>query len=561
MADYLFPTTGQRSEYTPGTAEKMRALERRQKIAAALIEQGMQPKQVRQAGRFVVAPSMMEQLSGPLTTLAGVLSSAYLDKEREGIQEAETAKVAKAMQDYAAAQEDVPEWRGRTVPGTGRPEVVGQPSNLEDILQASAPQEPTIQLRKPAAEVADAVFARQQPQQLQVSPEFDGPAAQFATYRPGVLGSAAVPDRRETADEAYERVGGTGTAQGVREGWIDPGPIVRPDLAAAASEANRPDAPSRPRTPAELRAADMALMASGVPNAWPIVHLASQQREADQARAETIAERQENRRTNYELKMTDLKNEERRWLSDREEKIRHNLSTEANDKRIAELREEMTRNTKSHQDAMAAKPTAVHPVTIADPQNPGRSIVIDATTGKTIGGAPKPSDAETAEKNQNVITSALNQAEDILKGVVRGEDGKILKETAPLPTGSGLGSLYDASAAFFGKTSGSADQAAALRSVAGTITSLMPRFKGADSEADRKYYIQMAGELGDDTLPIPRRLRALTEVRKLHTKHGGVSAPTTDKPDRRRQGWVEKVDAEGNRALVSPDGKQYEELP
>ena len=300
MADYLFPTTGQRAEYTPGTTEKMRALERRQKIAAALIEQGMQPKQARQAGRFVVAPSMMEQLSGPLTTALGSLASVYLDKEREGVQEEETKRVADALQQWANAQEDVREWKGRTVPGTGRPEVVAQPSNLEDMLQASAPQEPTIQLRKPTAEVADAVFARQQPQQFKVSPEFDGPPAQFAAYRPGVQGAAAVPDRRETKDEALDRVGGEGTAQGVKEGWIDPGPIVRPDLAAAISEANRPDQAARPRTPAEYRAADMALMASGVPNAWPIVHLASQQREADKARAEMIADRVQARAERYD---------------------------------------------------------------------------------------------------------------------------------------------------------------------------------------------------------------------------------------------------------------------
>ena len=312
MADYLFPSTGQRSEYTPGTAEKLRALDRRQKIAAALIEQGMQPKQVRQAGRFVVAPSMWEQLSGPLTTGIGALTSAYLDREREGVQASETAKVAEAMQQYAKGQEDVPEYRGRTVPGTGSPAVAAQPSNLEDIIRGGQPDTDPTQLRKPSAQVADALFARQQPQQLQVPPE-------FAAYRPGVQGAAAVPDRRETVDEALNRVGGEGTAQGVNEGWIDPGPIVRPDLAAAVSEARRPDQAARPRTPAELRAADMALLASGAPAAWPLVHLTMQQREADRARAETIADRAETRRTTQEdraeaRRITHLDNQEKRAL-------------------------------------------------------------------------------------------------------------------------------------------------------------------------------------------------------------------------------------------------------
>lgn len=311
MAEYLFPTTGQRSEYTPETTAKLRALEQRQKMVNALIEQGMQPKQVRQAGRFVVAPSMMEQLSGPLTVALGALGSGYLEKERGEIQKEETAKVAKALQDYTAAQAPIPAWTGRRVPGTGTPAVPGSPA-VDEIPESYTTQ------------VADAIIGPPPPNVPRGHRPIESPAPEIV-YTPGVPGraavpaQAAVPDRRETVEEALRRESfPPETIRAVMEGW-------RPsdasgDLKRVIEEAERPDQVGRARTPEELHAADMALLASGVPNAWNLVDLTMRQREADKARAETIEARKFSQIQEKELKLQAIQERKEASIRDNETK-------------------------------------------------------------------------------------------------------------------------------------------------------------------------------------------------------------------------------------------------
>ncbi len=291
-------------EYTPETAAKMQALERRQQLANILLQQGMQPKEARQAGRFVVAPSMWEQASGPLTTAMGALSSLYLDDQRSAIASDEAKRVAAAYQAYNEGTSEVPGYVGRRVAGTGvqgaeAQPAMEEPSNLELIIAANqVPTRPDV-MRKSVADVTNAMAQRQMPPMLQSDPQWDGPAAIPTPYRPAVETKAAVPgvvgkpDRRESPYEALEREFGAQAAQDFVNNGFAPG--TTPETAArmerVVKDAERPDAPGRPRTPGELMAADTALLASGAPGAWPLIQLTKQQREMDLARKENLEER------------------------------------------------------------------------------------------------------------------------------------------------------------------------------------------------------------------------------------------------------------------------------
>lgn len=284
-------------EYTAKTAAKMQNIERRQQIANVLLQQAFQPKEARQAGRFVVAPSNIEQLSGPASALASAVASYYLDKEREKTALDEMDAVKQAYSTFAADTAPIQPYRAAHEPDTaavpGQAAVPAVPSNLDSIIGQANPQSRTA--------VTDALLGTQAPppqiRALPVGPpplsrEFSSaPSALPASYDLGTAGQAAVPavpaqlGARLSNEELLAKANipmilnsdATGTIQ-------DP---VR------AKEAVRPDEMGRDRTESEIRQAQMALVSSGVPNAWNMVAMDSQQRQADEARKELLRERRD----------------------------------------------------------------------------------------------------------------------------------------------------------------------------------------------------------------------------------------------------------------------------
>jgi len=86
-------------------------------------------------------------------------------------------------------------------------------------------------------------------------------------------------------------------------------------------------------------------------------------------------------------------------------------------------------------------------------------------------------------------------------------------------TGSRSGAIADDVAAFFGNSTTGAKATAALKTIAGQLTSSMPRMQGPQSDKDVQLYKEMAGDLANDTLPVATRLSALRQIRKLNEKY------------------------------------------
>lgn len=108
------------------------------------------------------------------------------------------------------------------------------------------------------------------------------------------------------------------------------------------------------------------------------------------------------------------------------------------------------------------------------------------------------------------IADTVQMARDILEG-----------KTGDAPTQSGFGAATDTAAGYFGVTPKGAPEADQLRAIGGALVSKMPRMEGPQSDKDVQTYREMAGQVGDATVPIARRLAALKVVEQLYSKYAG----------------------------------------
>lgn len=135
---------------------------------------------------------------------------------------------------------------------------------------------------------------------------------------------------------------------------------------------------------------------------------------------------------------------------------------------------------------------------------------IDAATKTAIKRAER-------EHSMDNITSIMDRADSIL------DEG--------VATGSGVGSWVDAAGRLVGRSSESAQAAASLEAIGGALTGKMPRFEGPQSDYDREYYQQMAGQVGKRTVPLAERKIALQEVRKLWAKYDKSANQAPESPN------------------------------
>jgi hypothetical protein len=152
--------------------------------------------------------------------------------------------------------------------------------------------------------------------------------------------------------------------------------------------------------------------------------------------------------------------------------------------------------------------------------------VLDPVTGKPVyvnrndAIGKQPYDANSTA--QGTPAQKVNDAKDVLQ---------ILKQAAPLinkSTGSGLGAMVDSSAAFFGNTTSGAQNAASLKALEGSLVSKMPKMSGPQSDKDVLLYKQMAGQIGDPTLPPKQKQAAMDTINELNSRYAGVPLEPLD---------------------------------
>lgn len=101
----------------------------------------------------------------------------------------------------------------------------------------------------------------------------------------------------------------------------------------------------------------------------------------------------------------------------------------------------------------------------------------------------------------------------------------IIQTSAPLinkSTSSGVGAGVDWLAGQIGLSPSGADVAADLKVLGGALVSKMPKMSGPQSDKDVALYKEMAGKLGDSTVPSSQKRSAMQTLYDLQAKYAGV---------------------------------------
>jgi len=98
---------------------------------------------------------------------------------------------------------------------------------------------------------------------------------------------------------------------------------------------------------------------------------------------------------------------------------------------------------------------------------------------------------------------------------------KTAREIIPKSTGSYIGTGVDQAARLFGASTGGDTAAAQLKALEGALVSKMPKMSGPQSDKDVLLYKQMAGEIGDPTIPGSRKLAALKVIEEIQQRQAG----------------------------------------
>ncbi|MES2323291.1 MAG: hypothetical protein V4633_13585 [Pseudomonadota bacterium] len=159
-------------------------------------------------------------------------------------------------------------------------------------------------------------------------------------------------------------------------------------------------------------------------------------------------------------------------------------------------------------------------------------ILVDKSTGQARPAtAPdgSPFRGEAAVKREsasNKLLPLLTQADSLIGSA----------------TGSYGGAAVDQVGRVFGAATNGADTIAKLKVIEGQLMMAQPRMEGPQSNTDVMLYRQMAGQIGDPTVPQSMKAAALATVRALAEKYASPEAIAADKVPGANGGWsIKKV--------------------
>ena len=147
----------------------------------------------------------------------------------------------------------------------------------------------------------------------------------------------------------------------------------------------------------------------------------------------------------------------------------------------------------------------------------------------------------------NAQTSGTGAGTPAARQREAGEAIDIVLQAAPLvrqSTASGIGAGVDWLASGVGYSPKGADVAAQLKVLGGALVSKMPKMSGPQSDKDVMLYKEMAGRIGDPTVPTSQKEAALQTVYDLNAKYSGAPEQKLNfSPDSVMQGYMPNVSA------------------
>ena len=126
-------------------------------------------------------------------------------------------------------------------------------------------------------------------------------------------------------------------------------------------------------------------------------------------------------------------------------------------------------------------------------------------------GESRPVTAPTAVKDANEAIALIGQARKLL----------------PQATGSYGGWLVDQGMRVVGSATDGAKATAQLQAIEGALVAKMPKMSGPQSDKDVALYKQMAGVVGDPTIPVEQRQAALDTIEQIQQRYAGQTGGAT----------------------------------
>ena len=150
---------------------------------------------------------------------------------------------------------------------------------------------------------------------------------------------------------------------------------------------------------------------------------------------------------------------------------------------------------------------------VAVPKKPGDGAIAGRTVNDPVTGLPM-GGTETGNKSQRVAEA--NEAIALLD-----QAEKLIDKS----TSSYGGFAVDKAAQVGGFATPGAQAAAQLRALEGALIAKMPKMSGPQSDKDVLLYKQMAGQIGDPTIPAATKKAALSTIREIQNRAAGIVAP------------------------------------
>jgi hypothetical protein len=125
------------------------------------------------------------------------------------------------------------------------------------------------------------------------------------------------------------------------------------------------------------------------------------------------------------------------------------------------------------------------------------------------------------------------------------EADRLLDNSTSSLAGTGL----DMVAGAFGHATKGAQAAAQLKALEGAIVMAQPRMEGPQSDKDVALYRQMAGQIGDSTIPVETRRAALKTIYGLHQKYASQANGLPSQKEK-----TPETQHNGRQSFIAPNG-------
>lgn len=149
----------------------------------------------------------------------------------------------------------------------------------------------------------------------------------------------------------------------------------------------------------------------------------------------------------------------------------------------------------------------------------GQAQTVTMPDGTTVVSGAKPTAAQAAQSVK--AQEKISDAKDVLS---------LLNLATPLidvATGSYAGTGLDELGRVVGYGTDGAGNAAQLKAIEGALISKMPKMSGPQSDKDVLLYKQMAGQIGDSTIPPKTKKAAMVAIKNINDRYSGTKQVET----------------------------------